>query len=376
MSGFLTWPVCSRWTMFRVSCGVRPLHRVCCVYFAMCKNEHKQICVVGNLEFLFEWCQNMFCLNSFCLCAQSMKLSNWCRHVYWKIKCSICQKQRMQCRSCVVSVRTCHLWSVHVMHVSEFHLWYFYISSEVGGWELVLCLHRIVLLLLSLSRCWTVFTCGISTAFLHAPMFERLCMRPPVEVYPEGNCIGLLKRAMYGLKQAPVLWQIHFAKTMVSLGFHRCKTDPNLCCHSSKELYVLCYVDDFLVCGKPECTTEQLSKEVLSKVEGELKRQATVNFSGRTLWHNGDSIDITMPTAYVSDMLKLFGMENARPLPTTGTSTKPYYVPQPLNNADHKAYRAIVGKLLWLALIKPDISYATMQGTVERFDCTYHWKCY
>ena len=40
-----------------------------------------------------------------------------------------------------------------------------------------------VLLLLSLSRCWTVLTCDVSTAFLHAPMFERLFMRPPVEFY-------------------------------------------------------------------------------------------------------------------------------------------------------------------------------------------------
>jgi len=115
-------------------------------------------------------------------------------------------------------------------------------------------------------------------------------------------------------------------------------------------------VDDLLVCGNPECGnperikvfTEQLSKEVLLKVEGELKPQTTVNF-----------IDITMPTAYVADMLKLFGMENAKPSPTTGTSTKPNYVPQPLNNADHKAYRAIVGNRLWLALIRPDMSYAT-----------------
>ena len=52
-------------------------------------------------------------------------------------------------------------------------------------------------------------------------------------------------------------------------------------------------------------------------------------------------------------------MEKAKPSSTTGTCTKPNYVPQPLNNADHKAYRAIVGKLLWLALIRPDISLAT-----------------
>ena len=221
-----------------------------------------------------------------------------------------------------------------------------------------------VLLLLSLSRCWTVLTCDISTAFLHAPMTERLFMKPPVEFYPDNNCLWLLKRAMYGLKQAPALWQTHFAKTMISLGFHRCKTDPNLYVHSSKELYVLCYVDDLLVCGNPDRIkpfTEQLSKEVLLKIEGELKPQTSVNFLGRTLKHNGDSIDITMSPAYVSDMLTLFGMDTAKPSPTTGTSAKPSHVPQPLNTSEHKAYRAIVGKLLWLALIRPDISYATKE---------------
>ena len=125
-----------------------------------------------------------------------------------------------------------------------------------------------------------------------------------------------------------------------------------------------CYVDDLLVCGNPDRIkpfTEQLSKEVLLKIEGELKPQTSVNFLGRTLKHNGDSIDITMSPAYVSDMLTLFGMDTAKPSPTTGTSAKPSHVPQPLNTSEHKAYRAIVGKLLWLALIRPDISYATKE---------------
>ena len=36
---------------------------------------------------------------------------------------------------------------------------------------------------------------------------------------------------------------------------------------------------------------------------------------------------------------------------------------QALNYADHKAYCDIVGKLLWLALIRPDISYATKEAS-------------
>ena len=68
-----------------------------------------------------------------------------------------------------------------------------------------------------------------------------------------------------------------------------------------------------------------------------------------------------MPTAYVKEMLEAFGMEKAKPVSTTGSTAKPNFVPQPLNTVDHKRYRAIVGKLLWLALIRPDIAYATKE---------------
>eukprot|EP00438_Fugacium_kawagutii_P026486 Skav202797 [mRNA] locus=scaffold326:708101:708889:+ [translate_table: standard] len=54
-------------------------------------------------------------------------------------------------------------------------------------------------------------------------------------------------------------------------------------------------------------------------------------------------------------------MKNSKPASTTGTTAKPNHVPQPLCETDHKRYRAIVGKLLWLALIRPDISYATKE---------------
>ena len=129
-------------------------------------------------------------------------------------------------------------WSVGKRRV-KFAVDWLHADASKRTWTLT-ALSRLLLLL---SLFASFFSChcqdvglfwpAISTAFLHAPMFERLFMRPPVEFYPESNCLWLLKRAMYGLKQAPALWQTHFAKTMISLGLHRCKTDPNLYCHSS-----------------------------------------------------------------------------------------------------------------------------------------------
>ena len=79
---------------------------------------------------------------------------------------------------------------------------------------------------------------------------------------------------MYGLRQAPKLWQEHFAEVMTSkLGFRGCKSDPNLYCHESGKLYVLAYVDDLSVVGTDEMRKDfmsRLSEEVLLKETGQL----------------------------------------------------------------------------------------------------------
>ena len=72
-----------------------------------------------------------------------------------------------------------------------------------------------------------------------------------------------------------------------------------------------------------------------------------------------------MPTAYVTDLLKLCGMKDSKPSPTTGTSAVSKIQPEPLDRNERKKYRAIVGKLLWLALIRPDTAYATKELTKD-----------
>ena len=60
----------------------------------------------------------------------------------------------------------------------------------------------------------------------------------------------------------------------------RCKADRNLYCHTSGDLYVFCYVDDLLVCGKHKLAV-QVEKEALLKIDDELKPGKSVNFLGR-----------------------------------------------------------------------------------------------
>ena len=171
---------------------------------------------------------------------------------------------------------------------------------------------------------------------------------------------------MYGLRQAPKLWQEHFAEVMTTkLGFRRCKSDPNLYCHESGRLYVLAYVDDLLVVGTDEMRKSfmsQLSEEVLLKETGQLVPGSKHTFLGRRLRCNGDSIDVCMSQKYIDATLELYGMKDAKPVATTGTVTINKTVPDtPLSPEKHKVYRTAVGKLLWLALVRGDIAYATKE---------------
>ena len=167
---------------------------------------------------------------------------------------------------------------------------------------------------------------------------------------------------------------------MKKLGFRRCKSDSNLYCHSSKNLYVLAYDDDLLIVGDSELQKkflEKLSKELLVKV-ADMKPDSQVSFLGRKLRHNGDSIDIFMPSDYVEDLLKIYNMQKANPAPNTGSSALKRIedADSPLSAADHATFRTCVGKLLWLAFVRPDISYAVKELSRDLLNhrLLNHWQ--
>jgi len=69
----------------------------------------------------------------------------------------------------------------------------------------------------------------VSTALLHATWTKGTTyVWPPEEFYPQGGVVWKLKKALYGLKSSPKLWQTHFASTMAKFDFVRCESDSNL----------------------------------------------------------------------------------------------------------------------------------------------------
>ena len=114
-------------------------------------------------------------------------------------------------------------------------------------------------------------------------MSEDFYVIPPLEFYPEGRILWKLRKALYGLKHGPKLWQQHLASVMEKNDFRRMKSDPNLYVHESKKLYVLAYVDDLMFFGSSADVSTliaDLQKDLLLKVTGTLDEGNSATFLG------------------------------------------------------------------------------------------------
>ena len=222
-----------------------------------------------------------------------------------------------------------------------------------------------LLLTHAVAKGWHISVGDISTAFLHAAVDEDFYVIPPLEFYPDGNTLWKLKRALYGLKHSPKLWQEHFASVMKKNGFRRVKSDPNLYVHEQKQLFVLAYVDDLMFFGsKPdvELAVADLQKDFLLKMTGDLCEGQSVTFLGRELKRTHEAILVGMSPDYIENMLTAAGLSGCKPVSAPGADTlRKQLEPEPLDAEAHKRYRRTVGQLLWLGSVRPDIMYAVKE---------------
>ena len=97
--------------------------------------------------------------------------------------------------------------------------------------------------------------------------------------------------------------------------------------------------------------------------EGTLLPGETISFLGRTITRREDSVEISMSTSYVDKMLEEMDMKTCSPSNTPGTDSlrKKIESEELLTESQHRQYRRVVGQLLWLSSIRPDIQYAVKE---------------
>ena len=210
----------------------------------------------------------------------------------------------------------------------------------------------------------------VTTAFLNGDLDQEIYIRQPKGFIADGqeHLICRLKKSLYGLKQSSRCWNQVLDAQLKKMGLQQSTSDP--CIYTSKKdgLFSLAiYVDDILLAAKSEKRNAQvkcdLAKHFQLKDMGELHY-----FLGVHVKQNSGTgrFWIGQP-GYTEAMLKIFGMENCKPVNTPITSgTKLMKATDDSKRVDIKLYQSAVGCLLYLSgWTRPDIAYSV--SSVARF---------
>ena len=141
----------------------------------------------------------------------------------------------------------------------------------------------------------SLLTADVSTAFMYAPVEADACdlVLLPANITLKGQRVILwLKKAMNGLRRAPLLWFLELQRTIHGLG--RDETFESTLfrvCTDTDFLLVLVYVDD-LSPESGEAFLKKLQDIWKIKRTGQIpaKRKGLLEFLGRTIYrlHDGE----------------------------------------------------------------------------------------
>lgn len=205
----------------------------------------------------------------------------------------------------------------------------------------------------------------VKTAFLNGELEEVVYMKQPIGFSDDTNKVCLLKKSLYGLKQASRCWNIKFKSFIEEFDFKVCDSDPCVFVRSknSKTTILAIYVDDGIIVGD-DTTEMQLVIEHLRK-QFEIKLLNVGCFLGFQINQLNDGSIFINQSAYAKKVLHKFQMEECHAVAIPSDSNQVL-----CNFGDSEPskypYRQLVGSMMYLAVCtRPDISFAI--GNVSRY---------
>jgi hypothetical protein len=202
-----------------------------------------------------------------------------------------------------------------------------------------------------------LYQMDVKSAFLNGPIKEEVYVEQPPgfedSEYP--NHIYKLTKALYGLKQAPRVWYECMRDFLITNGFKVGKADPTHFTKTiAKDLFICqIYVDDIIFGSTNKSSCEEFSRIMIQKFEmsmmGELKY-----FLGFQIKQLQEGTFISQ-TKDIQDILKKFGMKNAKPIKTPMGTNGHLDLDTGGKSVDQKVYRSMIGSLLYLCASRSDI---------------------
>ena len=200
----------------------------------------------------------------------------------------------------------------------------------------------------------------VTTAFLNGDLAEEIYMRVPPGITASPGSVCRLNKSIYGLKQAPLCWNLKINHVLVTAGFSRAVSEFGVYSKISGKHIVLValYVDDLLILSNNDDLVAQVKKSLSSHFQMKDLGLASV-FLGMQINQNSSAVSVHL-SHYLKGFLSEFNMLDSNSVTTPlvpGFSLVPDG--SPLNTSDAAKYRSMVGKLLFAAnTVRPDLAFA------------------
>ncbi|RVW33361.1 Retrovirus-related Pol polyprotein from transposon RE2 [Vitis vinifera] len=205
-----------------------------------------------------------------------------------------------------------------------------------------------VRLLLSMdAMCfWPLYQLDIKNVFLHGDLAEEVYMEQPPSFVAQGESglVCRLRCSLHGLKQSPRAWFGHFSSVVQEFGMLRSTAEQTI---------------QFSIIITPWGSTKDL---------GKLKY-----FLGIEIAQSSSGVVLSQ-RKYALDILEETGMLDCKPIDTPMDPNAKLVPGQGEPLGDPGRYRRLVGKLNYLTITRPDISFPV--SVVSQFlqsPCDSHW---
>jgi Reverse transcriptase (RNA-dependent DNA polymerase) len=196
-------------------------------------------------------------------------------------------------------------------------------------------------------------------AFVHCDLDETVFMKCPPG-FEKPNKIIRLRKALYGLRRSPLLWQKELTNSLTNLGFRAVPQEP--CVMLKGGIIVFFYVDDIVFCYRKK------DHEAVERIKKELGAKYQLSFLGELKWFLGIHVLRDRQSrklwlsqqAYIDKLTARFNIDDTERPPTTPMSDIEL-MPSPgtATKKELELYQRKTGSILFAATTtRPDIAFA------------------
>ena len=211
---------------------------------------------------------------------------------------------------------------------------------------------------------FSIMHIDVSRAYFHAKAQRPVLIRLPAEdkMGPDAGKVGLMKKSMYGTRDAASNWERDWQENIKKWGFQLGPSSKNLFHHKENQVTGLTHGDDFVLTGPTKRLTEFENKmksvyPIKAKVISFGSSESIKTLNRRLHWGE-EGIVYQHDPRHIDVLVRELGLENGNTVQTpAATSTAEEEESEPLSQTQYHKYRSQVARCLFLSQDRADITF-------------------